>query len=132
MGPWTSSLPLEAVHGTTPGDAFLLVPHRNATFLPAPCDVEALQKLCTQSGAKLQANARTQCLLFRKFETAGVLPACCFISCYPICDSEPTKNSFLLRCPPHAESSWRNHISHYCKSILPALWSPAPGKKRKP
>lgn len=24
----------------------------------------------------------------------------CFISCYPICDSEPTKNSFQLRCPP--------------------------------
>lgn len=37
----------------------------------------------------------------------------CFISCYPICDSEPTKNSFQLRCPPHAISYWKNHILHY-------------------
>lgn len=37
----------------------------------------------------------------------------CFISCYLICDSEPTKNSFQLRCSPHAISSQQNHILHY-------------------
>lgn len=53
----------------------------------------------------------------------------CFISCYLICDSEPTKNSFQLRCSPHAISSQQNHILHYWESISPAWLSPAPGKK---
>lgn len=69
------------------------------------------------------------CLHFKKFDTANVLPESCFISCYLICDSKPTENSFQLRCPPHAIASWKNHIWHYWESISPVWVSPAPEKK---
>lgn len=98
---------------------------------PYQSSCTSTSSLCAQNEAAIQTSAGSACLLFKKSDTASALPASCFMSCYSICDSEPTKYSFQLRCPPHAISSWKNHIVHYRECISPAWLNPAPGKKHK-
>lgn len=68
--------------------------------------------LCT---SHLQASARTQCLHFRKSDTA-----ICFISIILFATVS------LLKIPPHTVPSWTNSTSHYSDSISLALLSQYP------
>lgn len=104
----------EAPHCTTPGG--IMFRKRCQWCLPLPGCVMGegrwectkapfTASLCGQNGADIQTPARSACLHFKKFDTARVLLESCFISCYLICDSKPTENSFQLRSPPRAIAS---------------------------
>ena len=85
-------------------------------FPPGSCDTGALPKLLllplcfVPNGACIQLPPGLHACFLRNLTLPMYCLSLVFISCYLICDSEPTKNSFLFRCPPHAISSWKKVI----------------------
>lgn len=104
------------------------VPSSWVVWRGCPAQAPAFTSLfCTQNGARIQLPPGLHACFLRNLTLPMYCLSLVFISWYLICDSESTKNSFLLRCPPHAISSWeKNHILHYSESCLIV---PSTGKK---
>lgn len=110
--PGTARHPLKVAHCTTPGGTICgqdvgMVSATSPPFCRAWPKL-LLWSLCFVPRSRLISKplpGLCTCFLGNLTLPVYCLRLLCFISCYLICDSEPTKNSFQLRCPPHAISS---------------------------
>lgn len=96
-----------------------------------PAQAPAFTSLfCTQNGARIQLPPEQHACFLRNVTLPMYCLSLVFISWYLICDSESTKNFFLLRCPPHVISSWEKK-SHFAllRKHLTCLIVPSTGKK---
>lgn len=103
-----------------PGKGYLQAEYGNGDPPPGLCDVEALPKLlllplcfAPRMGLIFKPLPRLRACFLRNLTLPVYCLSLVLFPVNPICDSEPTKNSFQLPCPPRAISSWKNHILHY-------------------